>query len=123
MMTPFEQRPFLAWPGWTHLKVTLQQALSVSALFAFVFISTNWITAHRLGRVRVDFDAERHIPLFSPFTIVYMSIYALFIAAPFVLRTRSEIRTLAVSQMFTIVIAGICFLLIPAPVFYTHLRA
>jgi membrane-associated phospholipid phosphatase len=43
-----------------------------------------------------------------------MSTYALFIAAPFVLRTRREISALAVAEALTIFVAGICFLLIPA---------
>lgn len=65
-------------------------------------------------RVRVHLDFELQIPLIPAFTVVYMSIYLLFLAAPFVLRTKKEITTLAMAQAVTILIAGICFLLIPA---------
>ena len=64
--------------------------------------------------MRIDFGIESHIPLIPAFTLVYMSIYLLFLATPFVLRTRREIATLARAQALTILIAGICFLLIPA---------
>ena len=47
-----------------------------------------------------------------------MSIYALFLAAPFVLRTRREITTVAITQTSAIFVAGICFLLIPARLAY-----
>ncbi|HXI72545.1 MAG TPA: phosphatase PAP2 family protein [Verrucomicrobiae bacterium] len=86
----------------------------VSAWFAFVFVGANWATAQRVTRVRVHFDAELQIPLIPSFTLIYMSIYGLFLVAPFVLRTRREITSLAIAQAITILVAGICFLLIPA---------
>jgi hypothetical protein len=109
-----QHRPFFAWPGWSHLRFAWLQTIFVSAWFVFVFIGCDWITAHRTMRVRVHLDAELHIPLIPSFTLIYMSIYLLFLAAPFVLRTRKEITTLAAAQAFTIFVAGICFLLIPA---------
>src|SRR5713101_6251353 len=90
--------PFIAWPGWAHLWFAWRQTLLVSAWFAFVFAGPNWVTAHRAARVRIHLDAELQIPLIPSFTLIYMSIYLLFLAAPFVLRTRREIMTLAVTQ-------------------------
>jgi membrane-associated phospholipid phosphatase len=69
-------------------------------------------------RVRVHFDSELRIPLIPAFTLVYMSIYALFAAAPFVLRSRRELKALANAQALAILIAGICFLLVPAQLAY-----
>jgi hypothetical protein len=112
------RRPFLAWPGWQHLKFAWVQTLAVSLWFAVVFVGADWFTGHRVLRVRVHLDAELHIPLVPSFTLVYMSIYFLFIAAPFVLRTRREIITLAICQALAISLAGICFLLIPAQLAY-----
>jgi hypothetical protein len=57
---------------------------------------------------------EAYIPLVPAFTLVYMSIYLLFLAVPFVLRTKREVRNLGIVQSMTVLIAGICFLLIPA---------
>jgi hypothetical protein len=117
-MSPDVRRPFLAWPGWAHLKFAWVQTLMVSLWFAMVFVGADWFTGHRVLRVRVHLDAELHIPLVPSFTLVYMSIYALFVAAPFVLRTRREITTLAICQALAISLAGICFLLIPAQLAY-----
>src|SRR4029077_927621 len=74
----------------------------------------NAITAHRTARVRVHLDAELHLPLVPAFTIVYMSLYLLFLAAPFVLRTRRDVATLAVAEALAILLAGMSFLLVPA---------
>ena len=118
-MSLTERQPFLAWPGWAHLKFAWSQTLLVSLWFSVVFVGADWFTANRALRVRVHLDAELHIPLIPSFTLVYMSIYALFLAAPFVLRTRREITTLALTQALAISIAGICFLLIPGQLAYT----
>jgi len=108
--------PFLAWPGWPHLKTGWLQALLVTVWFCCVYGGADWVAAHRLFRVRVHLDAELLIPLIPSFTLVYMSIYLLFLGAPFVLRTRRELASLAVAQAITIFVAGICFLLVPARV-------
>jgi hypothetical protein len=118
-MSPAETRPFLAWPGWAHLKLAWVQTSIVSLWFAVVFVGADWVAGHRALRVRVHLDAELHIPLIPSFTLIYMSIYALFLAAPFVLRSRREITTLAISQALAISLAGICFLLIPAQLAYS----
>lgn len=117
-MSLAERQPFLAWPGWAHLRFAWVQTAIVSFWFAVVFVGADSFTAHRALRVRVHLDAELHIPLVPSFTLIYMSIYALFVAAPFVLRTRREIITLAVTQALAISIAGICFLLLPAQLAY-----
>jgi membrane-associated phospholipid phosphatase len=51
-----------------------------------------------------------------------MSIYALFLAVPFVLRTRREITTLAIAQAGAILAGGIGFLLIPGRLAYAPPR-
>ena len=113
-----ERQPFLAWPGWGHLKFAWLLSVAVSLWFALVFAGADWFTAQRALRVRVHLDTELHIPLIPSFTLVYMSIYVLFFAVPFVLRTRREIITLAFTQALAISLAGICFLLIPAQLAY-----
>ena len=108
----------MAWAGWGHVKFAWLLSAAVSLWFGFVFVGTDWVTGQRTLRVRVHLDAELHIPLIPFFTLVYMSIYILFFAAPFVLRTRREIMTLAFAQALAISLAGICFLLIPAQLSY-----
>lgn len=117
-MTTGQRDPFLAWPGWAHLRTAWWQTTLVSAWFAFVFLGANELTTQRTTRMRVHLDAELQLPLIPSFTLIYMSLYALFLAAPFVLRTRREITTLALAQAISILVAGICFLLIPGQLAY-----
>jgi hypothetical protein len=109
-----ERRCFRAWPGWPHLRFSFGIILLVTVWFGFVFAGADWYTAHRTTRVRIHFNAELGLPLIPAFSLIYMSIYLLFFAAPLVLRTRREILQLATTQFLTISIAGVCFLLLPA---------
>ena len=106
--------PFVAWSGWPHIRYSFLLLLFVTAWFGLVFAGADWFTAHRITRVRIDFGFESDIPLIPVFTLAYMSIYLLFLAVPFVLRARREVTALATAQSLTILVAGICFFLIPA---------
>src|SRR5882762_9708556 len=106
--------PFWAWPGWTHLRYAGWLTLVVTLWFGLVFGGADWWTAQRSFRVRVHLAAELDWPLIPGFVVFYMSIYLLFLGAPFVLRTRREFRALAVTQTLVIFVAGIGFLLCPA---------
>src|SRR3569833_2980752 len=108
------ESPFFTWPGWQHIRWASVLIIFVTAWFCVAFAGANWCTAHRTTHVRVDLGFEAYIPLVPAFSLVYMSIYPLFLAVPFVLRTKREVRNLAIVQSTTILIAGICFLLIPA---------
>ncbi|CAN5852746.1 hypothetical protein BH11VER1_BH11VER1_15200 [soil metagenome] len=86
--------------------------------FCIVFGGADWVTAHRIARVRVHFDFELRVPLVPSFTLAYMSIYALFLSAPLILREKREISMLLWQQAVTITIAGIGFLLVPGVLAY-----
>jgi membrane-associated phospholipid phosphatase len=86
----------------------------VTLWFGIIYGGADWFTAHRTARVRVHLDAELSLPLIPAFTLGYMSIYLLFFAAPFVLRTRRELTALASIQALAILIAGLGFFLLPA---------
>ncbi len=113
-MTGERRVPFCAWPGWAHLRLAGRQTLLVSAWFVFVYVGADWVTAQRATRVRIYFSDELKLPLVPAFLVGYMSIYVLFLAAPFVLRTRREFISLARAQALAILVAGICFMMIPA---------
>lgn len=117
-MESTERVPFIAWPGWTHIRFATQLTLAIGAWFGLVFVGADWLTAHRALRVRIHLDAELRLPLVPMFLVAYMSIYVLFLAWPFVLRTRREAASLAIAQLVTILIAGICFFLIPGQLAY-----
>ena len=117
-MNQVDRNSFLAWPGWPQLRFAWLQTALLTAWFGVVYSGADWLTARRLTRVRVHLNLELQIPLVPAFTVFYMSVYLLFLAVPFVLRTRREISTLAITQGIVILMAGIGFLLFPAELAY-----
>jgi membrane-associated phospholipid phosphatase len=109
---------FLAWPGWAHGLRTLLLCLLVTIWFVLIYGGADWFTAGHRWRIRIHFDVELSLPLIPAFTSVYMSIYLLFLAAPFVLRRREEVTALAMKLIAAIAIAGVAFLAIPARLAY-----
>ena len=106
--------PLLGWPGWKQLRFAAVVALLGGVWFCLVYGGADALTAHRETRVRVHFDAELGIPFIPEAVVVYMSIYLLFIMAPFIVRTRGEFLFLALALNIMIGVAGIGYLLIPA---------
>ena len=105
--------PFLAWPGWAHLRYAALLSIANTLWFVLVYGGMDSLTARRGFRVPVHFPAELAIPFVPPMTLFYMSIYALFWMAPFILRTRREFRALVITMAFAIFCGGIGFLLFP----------
>ena len=106
--------PFLAWPGWAHLRYAALLSFVNTLWFVLVYGGMDSLTARRSFRVPVHFPAELAIPFVPAMTLFYMSIYLLFWMAPFILRTRREFRALVISMAFAIFCSGIGFLLFPA---------
>jgi len=106
--------PFLAWPGWKHLRYVALLSLANTAWFLLVYGGMDALTAHRGLRVPVHFPAELRIPLVPAMTVFYMSLYLLFLMAPFVLRTRREFRAVVWTLAVVIACAGVGFLAFPA---------
>ena len=93
------------------------QAVAASAglslLFLGVYGGCLWVTAQRSDIGLFYFIWERSIP-FVPFMIVpYLSIDLFFIFAPFVFRTAADLKLFTLRVATAIVIAGICFLVLP----------
>lgn len=106
--------PFLAWPGWKHLGYAALLSLANTAWFLLVYGGLDALTARRSFRVPVHFTAELHVPLVPAMTVFYMSLYLLFLMAPFVLRTRREFRAVIWTLAVVIACAGVGFLAFPA---------
>lgn len=117
-LTPRQAAPFLAWPGAAHLRYAAALALANGLWFEFVFAGCDFLTGQRSLRLRVDLPGELSIPFIAPMTAFYMSMYLLFIAGPFILRTRNEFRAAVAMLAVSIAIAGICFLLFPVELAY-----
>lgn len=111
-------RAFLAWPGLAHLQYGVLLGALNGLWFMLVFGGADYLTAQRPLRLHVHFDWELGIPLVPAMTAFYMSLYLLFAVAPFILRTRAEVRALVASLSIVIGIAGLFFLLIPATLAY-----
>ena len=114
--TPAE--PWLAWPGWAHLRYALGQILLVSLWFGLVYFGLDRLTAWRTWRVPIHMAWELEIPLIPSFVLAYVSMYGLFLLVPFALRQRQEIAHLAREQIWVIALAGLGFLLLPADLAY-----
>jgi membrane-associated phospholipid phosphatase len=106
--------PFLGWPGWKHLYYAAGLSAVGTAWFLLVYGGADALNARRPFRIPVHFDWELAIPFIPETVLIYMSIYLLFLAAPFVLRRRQEFLALSVTLNTIILVAGICFVLVPA---------
>jgi membrane-associated phospholipid phosphatase len=108
------QGPFLAWPGWRQLRFAWVLSLAGVLWFAWVYAGADALTAHRATRVRVHLDAEFGIPFIPEAVVIYMSIYPLFLAAPFIIRERNDFFALSMTMNLVVLVGGICFLALPA---------
>jgi len=106
--------PFLAWPGWKHLRYAGLLSLANTFWFVLVYGGADLLTARRGLRLPVHFTAELSIPFVPAMTVFYMSLYLLFFMAPFILRTSREFRAVVLAMASAILVSGIAFLLWPA---------
>jgi len=116
------EEPFLAWPGWVHLRFAGLLSLANGLWFAVVYAGADRLTAHRALRVPIHIPAELRIPFVPSAAVFYMSLYFLFLLAPFVLRTRREFGALIRAMATAIGIAGLVFLLLPAELAFAPAR-
>jgi membrane-associated phospholipid phosphatase len=116
------KEPFLAWPGRAHLVYAGLLSLANTLWFLVVYGGADWLTAHRSLRVPVHFAAELSIPFVPGMTVFYMSLYGLFVLAPFVLRTRREFAAAVATMAVAIGASGVLFLLLPAQLAFAPVR-
>jgi membrane-associated phospholipid phosphatase len=114
--------PFLAWPGGAHLRRAGWLALANAAWFGAVYGGADLLTARRALRVPVHFAAELRLPFVPAMALFYLSLYGLFLLAPFVLRTRRELAAAVAAMAVAIGVSGILFLLVPAELAFAPVR-
>ena len=112
------REPFVKWPGWEHLRFFVLLAGAQTIWFGFVFGGCDYLTSMRSDRTPVHFELELELPFVPEMSIAYMSIYGLLWIAPFVLRSRQQLRALAVTLAFLTLCGGVCFLVLPAELAY-----
>lgn len=91
----------------------LVTSVGLSVLFLVVYSGCNWITARRGDVGLLYFPWEQHIPFVPALIIPYLSIDLFFVAAPFLITGRTELRVFAERIATAIAVAGACFLLFP----------
>ncbi len=96
-----------------HPVRALATSAALSLLFILVYGGCNWITSQRGDVGTFYFDAEGAIPFVPFFVIPYLTIDLFFVTAPFLCRSRRELRIFVRRVALAIVVAGICFLLFP----------
>lgn len=105
MPSPLTHRP--------RFTETLAWTIALGALWIIVYAGCNWITSLRANIPTLQFAWETHIPLIPWMIVPYMSIDLFFVGAPFLCRTRVELRTLIARLAAATLIAGSFFLMIP----------
>jgi membrane-associated phospholipid phosphatase len=88
-------------------------SVALSLLFLIVYGGCSWITAHRSDVGTWYYSWEKFIPFVPLMIIPYMSINVFFFCGPFLCQNQNELRVLAQRITFSILVAGVCFLLIP----------
>ena len=107
------REPFFGWPEWSQLRYFAFLALVQTLWFELIYCGTDFLTARRRLRLKIHLELEELLPIIPAMVWVYMSLYLLFLGAPFILRTREYLRALAVTLATVTLCAGICFLLLP----------
>jgi hypothetical protein len=105
---------FWGWPPWSVLRFYAGLWAAGWVWFGFVYGGTDYVTAHRSLRIPVHFQAELAIPFVPGLVWIYLSINLIFLAVPFVLRSRAELLALWTALAIVVLVAGCSFLLIPS---------
>jgi membrane-associated phospholipid phosphatase len=105
---------FIGWPGWRHVAYTMLLSALLDLLFFLVYGGADFITGRQLTHLHLFLPLELRIPLIPSMILVYDSLYIVLLIAPFVVRMRDGVNELALAIASSIVIAGVCFLLVPA---------
>jgi hypothetical protein len=108
------KQQFLTWPGWPFLRFAWLLSAANAMWFAFVYGGSDWLTAHRSLRIPIHLPIELSIPLIPGAIVIYMSIYVLFLAGPFIVRERHEFAALIGALAAATLIGGVGFLLLPS---------
>lgn len=109
---------FWGWPDRRTLRTFVWVGLAGACWFVVIFGGAEFVTSRRTLRIPIHFEAEPHIPFVPAAVWVYMSMYALFLMAPFVLRSPRTLVALGATHAAIVLVAGVGFLLVPAELAY-----
>src|SRR5262249_36563544 len=95
--TPADDEAFWGWPGWRLLGKRVLLGSCQVLWFFFIYGGANYVTKLHSRRVRLHFDWELHVPFVPVMVLGYMSVYPLFVMAPFVLRSLRKVVSLVLT--------------------------
>lgn len=106
--------PFIAWPGWNHLGFTIAIGLVWSLLFYAVYGGAAHLTGLHSFRLTFDLPFEQHIPFVPGMALAYLALFPAMMLSPFIIRERPAYWNYARVLAIETLIAGACFLVLPA---------
>jgi membrane-associated phospholipid phosphatase len=112
-MTSGHSHRAIQWPGWRHLAWTCRYSAGLTALFVVVYGGADLIARQHTHRAALYVSLDDAIPFVPWMTLLYSSLFAMMALTPFILRTRSEVASLARIVALEIVICGAIFLMTP----------
>lgn len=87
--------------------------VQLSVAFLFVYGGANYLASQRSDRVKLFLPLELHIPFVPQFILIYLSVFALF-PLPLLYISKARVPALAKAFVFTLLIAGLFFVVLPA---------
>jgi membrane-associated phospholipid phosphatase len=102
-----------AWPTLARAGLYLRLLLLLTLLFLAVYVGCNWITQYRGHSWGLYTEWELAIPFVPAMIYGYASI-AFLLALPLLYLDEARMRALAKAFALVTLIAGLCFLLVPA---------
>ena len=101
------------WPSRAHWRHFALLYGLLTILFVVVFGGADWITRHHSVRIHAFWAFELSIPLVPWMVVPYMTMYVVFLLAPFLLPKR-ELNRLGFALAQVILVSGVAFLALPA---------
>lgn len=111
--THVHEAPLFAWPGRPLIRRSLALLVGIGCAWTLLYHGADQINSLHSWRVPIHFEAELSIPFWPGFTLVYSSLYIMFLAAPFALRSQGAIDTLGAALLAEVVVASVVFVLLP----------
>jgi len=105
--------PFLAWPGWRHLRFALVVGVLWTMMFYAVYGGASFLTAQHSFRLRCDFPFEQIIPFVPAMSLAYLFLLGAMALSPFVIRERRAYLHYALVLTLELLVAGFFFVLLP----------
>ncbi|HEX4963516.1 MAG TPA: phosphatase PAP2 family protein [Thermoanaerobaculia bacterium] len=107
------REPLFAWPGWESLKLTVPLSYLFSKIFFSIYGGASLLAGLRHVRPDFHFAWELRLPFIPWLAVVYLTVPALLLATPFILRTWRSFTPFFLALTAETLVGGIVFLALP----------